>query len=347
MGMPPRSAVRVIREALAAWSRGEARFEAWERDAEACRREFAGWLGVGAQDVALVPSVVPAAAALAETLAQRDGQIIAHRAEYRSLLLPFMSRFGEARVRWVDGDYAADTFAAALDRDTAVVIVSSVSSADGARPDLERLSNACASRGATLIVDATQSMGTVGLGVAPSRLGAILGAGYKGLLAPRGVAYAYVHPDLNVTPDLAPSPYGMADTPTVGAYGPPLRPKPGGSSLDQSPAWLSWVGALPALRLICETTDSDREAHTTGLAHLLRVGLEKRRIRPQQTDLPSPIVSIEARQPSAVADALAGARIRAAVRRGRVRFGFHVYNTARDVENVLTVLASPAVRSSL
>jgi selenocysteine lyase/cysteine desulfurase len=347
MGLPPRSAVRRLREALAGWARGEARFEDWEHDVEGCRVEFAGLLGVHPDEVGLGASIVPAAAALAELLSRATGVVVAHRAEFRSLLLPFVSRFGDARIRWVDGPYVAQTFAAALDPDVAVVLLSSVSSADGARPDLGYLADASGPTGTIVVVDATQTLGIARLGVAPDRLGAVLAAGYKGLLGPRGVAYAYVRPDLRVTPSSAPSPYGMADTQTVGAYGPPLCPKSGAPGLDQSPAWLSWVGALPALRFIRRTTDAQREEYTTGLGQLFRAGLENQGICAQQTDLPSPVVSIEVRQPKGVVDALSAAGIRSALRRGRVRFGFHIYNTAQDVENVLTVLASPAARSGL
>lgn len=347
MGLPPRSAVRRLRGALRAWASGAARFEDWEQDVEACRLEFAELLGVRPDEVGLGASIVPAAGALADTLSRSNGVLVAHRAEFRSLLLPFMLQFGATRIRWVDGPYVAATFAAALGPDVAVVILSSVSSADGARPDLEYLAEASESAGTILVVDATQTLGPARLGVAPARLGAVLAAGYKGLLGPRGVSYAYVRPDLRVTPSSTPSPYGMADTQTSGAYGPPLCPKSGAPGLDQSPAWMSWVGALPALRFIRNTSESRRDAYTSGLGQLLRKGLERQGIRAQQTDLPSPVVSIEARQPEVVVDALSAAGIRSALRRGRIRFGFHIYNSEQDVENVLAVLASPAGRSGL
>lgn len=346
MGLPPKSAVRALREALAAWAGGQARFEDWERDVEACRREFAGLLGVPAETVGLGASIVPAAAALAQSLAGSGGMVLAHRSEFRSLLLPFLSRFGESRIRWVDGPYAVETFVAALGRDVAVVIVSSASSADGARPDLQQLASACEATGTKVVVDATQTLGTARLGAWPDRLTAVLAAGYKGLLGPRGVAYAYIRPDVEVVAS-APSPYGMADTPAVGPYGPPLLPKPGAPGLDQSPAWLSWVGALPALRFIRKTSDSQREDHTTGLGTMFSRGLAHQGMTAQPTDLPSPIVSVEVSEPKRVLAALADSGIRVALRRGRLRFGFHVYNSVEDVENALAALAAAGIRSAL
>jgi selenocysteine lyase/cysteine desulfurase len=346
MGVPPLASVACMREALDAWQLGRADYETWERDAEACRDEFAALLAVPPSDVGLLPSVVPGAAAVAATLARRGGTMVAHTAEFRSLLLPFLVAFGEDRVRWVEGPYTASTFLAGLRSDVTVVLVSSVSSADGGRPDLRRVLDGCASVGAAVVVDATQSLGPSGLGVPASRLAAVLCAGYKGLLAPRGTAYAYVQPDLLDGPPATPNPSGMADTPEVGPYGPPVLPKPGAPGLDQSLAWLSWVGALPALRLLAGVPERRREKHVTDLAARFREGLERLSLRPQETDLPSPVVSVEAAQPDQLVAALRAAGVRAASRRGRVRFGFHLYNTASDLEMALAVLDSSMPRSS-
>jgi hypothetical protein len=48
----------------------------------------------------------------------------------------------------------------------------------------------------------------------------------------------------------------------------------------------------------------------------------------------------------AMVDARAVAGLRCLRRRGRVSFGSHICKAADDVTNVLTVLASPALRSA-
>jgi selenocysteine lyase/cysteine desulfurase len=123
-------------------------------------------------------------------------------------------------------------------------------------------------------------------------------------------------------------------------------PRPRAGALDQSPAWLSWIGALPALRWVSGTSDAEREAHTTSLAERFRAGLVPLGLEPQPTDWPSPIVSVQLDHPQLALEMLSAAGIRAAVRRGRLRFGFHVYNSSRDVARALSVLASPAIRPS-
>lgn len=338
MGVPPLMATRRLRETLRDWEAAIADYGSWERDAEECRTAFAAMLGVAVTEVALSASVVPPTAAVASGLARRGGDIVAHRTEFRSLLLPFLAHLGEDRIRWVDGPYLADTFTAAVDDRVAAVVCSSISSADGGRLDLGRLADAADAHGAAVVVDATQSAGIARLGVRASRLGAVVCAGYKGLLGPRGAAYAYVRDDLLDGPPPAPSPYGMADSAVAGPYGPPLAPRPGASGLDGSPAWLCWVGALPALRFLAGIGEEAREAHAVALAQALRAGLGETGIPVNATDAAGPVVSATVPDPSAAVAALRDAGVRAAVRRGRVRFGFHLYNHADDVDRTLAVL---------
>ena len=163
-------------------------------------------------------------------------------------------------------------------------------------------------------------------------------AGYKGLRGPRGVAYAVTHDD--VIGDFAvPSGYGMADGDVQGNYGPPLRPKRGAPGLDQSPAWLAWVGAEPGLAELAEQSATHRERHVVALAGRLRDNLEELNLQPQQTDLPSPIVSFASDEPAELVGRLGYAGVRATSKFARVRLGFHIYNDDNDVDIVSQALS--------
>jgi selenocysteine lyase/cysteine desulfurase len=87
-------------------------------------------------------------------------------------------------------------------------------------------------------------------------------------------------------------------------FGPPLRLVENARRLDLSPAWFSWVGTEPALEVI------------------ERIG----------------VPAIHADLPGA-ADRLRRAGIFAALRGGRLRTSWHVYNDAADVDRVLDALA--------
>lgn len=337
MGLPARATVDAMKAALDDWSAGRGHFSVWERSMESCRELFARITGVTAADVGLLPSVVPAVSAAAATIARGTGTVVAHRKEFRSLLLPVLANVEDHRMRWVDGAYVADTFASAVDDETDAVVVSAVSSHDGGRPSLTRLLEVCTAVDARLVVDGTQAAGIVVPDVPVTSLSLFACAGYKGLRGPRGVAYAVAHHDV-VEGFGAPSGYSVADGAERGSYGPPLLAKPGAQGLDQSPAWLAWVGAEPALGALAAEPAPDRERHVVALTGRLRDRLEDLGLPAQPTDLPSPVVTFAPGDSAAVLGRLADAGIRATAKLGRVRVGFHVYNDEEDVDRVCTVL---------
>jgi len=94
-----------------------------------------------------------------------------------------------------------------------------------------------------------------------------------------------------------------------------------------SPTWFSALGSGLTLSWLALLDRAAVEAHSVGLATLLRTELQL----PQQ---PSAIVSI----PTTSAEKLRDAGIRASIRAGAVRVGFHLYNTEDDLDHLLDVL---------
>jgi selenocysteine lyase/cysteine desulfurase len=111
-------------------------------------------------------------------------------------------------------------------------------------------------------------------------------------------------------------------------FGPPLRLARSARRFDLSPAWFCWVGTAPALELIEEIGVQAIHDHDVALANRLRAGLGMEAAN-------SAIVSADV--PDAAAR-LERAGIVAAMRGGRLRTSFHVYNDAGDVDRVLDVV---------
>jgi selenocysteine lyase/cysteine desulfurase len=86
--------------------------------------------------------------------------------------------------------------------------------------------------------------------------------------------------------------------------------------------WLPWLAGLDGAVV---------EAHCVGLANRLCDELEL----PQRD---SAIVSVPVSVVADAADKLRAAGLRASVRAGAVRVGFHVYNTDEDLERLLDAL---------
>ena len=282
MGLPTGETVDAVTGALAQWQAGTAHYSSWEEAMERCRDLFAQLVNVASDSVGLLPSIVPAVAAVADSLSDSVGTVVAHRSEFRSLLLPVLASIPEDRIRWVGGTYSAESFVKHIDAETSAVFISSVASHDGARPALEVVRDACRAVAAALVVDATQSLGIVPLGIPAADVDLLAGAGYKGLRGPRGTAYAFAR-DGVVTRVRTVSPYGARDET---AYGPPHLPKDGAQALDQSPAWLSWVGAEGGLRAALESGRSSDAQRVLGYTERLRAELLARGYTPQASDLP-------------------------------------------------------------
>ena len=113
-------------------------------------------------------------------------------------------------------------------------------------------------------------------------------------------------------------------------FGPPLRLAESARRLDTSPAWYMWVAAAPALETIERIRVESIHAHDVDLANRFRTGLGLE---------PSDSAIVFTDSPGAAAK-LERAGIQAAVRGGRLRTSWHVYNTERDVERTLDVLSS-------
>jgi selenocysteine lyase/cysteine desulfurase len=94
-----------------------------------------------------------------------------------------------------------------------------------------------------------------------------------------------------------------------------------------SPTWFSALGSGLTLPWLASQDRDAIEAHSLGLARRLRTELQL----PQED---SAIVSI----PTAAADKLGQAGIRASIRAGAVRVGFHLYNTDDDLDRLVDVL---------
>lgn len=328
-GLPPRSALAALEQALRGWREWED-WHRWEEDGEACRALFGRIAGARSEDVALLPAVSAAAGIVAMSLPAGPGDnVVAYEQEFHSALLPWMaleSRGVEMRFR------PLDRLADAVDERTVLVAVSSVQSADGAVADLDALR----ATGARLFVDATQSAGAV-----PIDLGGIdylAAAVYKWLCSPRGLAFLYVRPERlgEIEPWLA----GWKSTidPYERYYGPPRELTRDARRLDTSLPWFLAAGARPSLELIAGLGAEPIAEHDLALARAFSAGL----------GLPEPASPIVQVRVSDAEQALAGlerAGVRCAGRAGALRFSFHFYNTQEDVARALEAVQVFAAES--
>ena len=318
IGVPPGAVADAVTEAVTAWRTGAAQPADHDAAVETARAAFAALVGVPADRVAIGATASPLLGLVAAAVP--DGaRVLVAAGEFTSTTWPFAAHVHRGVT--VTECELAELGERAADVD--VVSVSVVQSADGRIVDLDAL-RAARTSGTRVVLDATQALGWL-----PLRLDwadAVVCAGYKWLLCPRGAAWLAVHPDFAVPP-LHANWYAGQD-PWTSVYGLPLRLAAQTRRLDSSPVWLAQIGAAAALPWLAGLDAAAVRGHCVGLADSVRTGL----------GLPPGGSAITAVSHPDAAQRLAAAGVVSSVRAGAVRLAFHLYNTADDAARVLDAL---------
>jgi len=323
-GLPPRPAWDALQEALADWRGGRTSWEHWGVPGEEARASFARLVGVPAETVAIGSNVSSLIGLIAASV-PHGTRVLAPDVEFTSLLFPFLvqERRGVS-VRLVPAAELADEIGPDVD----VVAFSAVQMATGEVADLDAIARAAEDHDVMTVIDATQAIGWLPLDA--SRFDIVAVHGYKWLMSPRGTAYMSIRPERLAEVVPATAGWYAGEDPLATFFGPPLRLAESARRLDTSPAWFMWVGAAPTLALIEEIGVDAINRHDIALANRFRVGLGME---------PSNSAIVMSDAPGA-AEKLAAAAIQAAVRGGRLRTSWHVYNTESDVDRTLDVLSA-------
>jgi len=324
IGLPPRRALDALAGAIDTWRTGRAEAAAYDAVVTRARERFAELVGTTPARVA-IGNQVSTFGALIATALPAGAVVLGAEEDFTSVLFPFMAHADRGvSVKTVPLAGLLDAIRPGVD----LVAVSAVQSADGrlVPGGLDALAGASGRHGCMTYIDATQALGWL-----PFRADAfdfVSCAAYKWLMSPRGTAFGVVKPErLEMLRPLYAGWYA-GDNPWTSIYGPPLRLAADARRLDISPAWLSWVGTVPALDLLAEVGVETIHRHDVGLANALRA-----RLGMPPGD--SAILSVS------VGDGLSGlaaANVKAAVRAGGVRLSFHLHNTEADVDAVARAL---------
>lgn len=336
-GSPPAAlgVVGALQSAMDAWLYGEFDWKEWDRAPAASRSRIARLLDIPQERIALMGSVAEAAATVAKSLPL--GRIVVPAVEFRSNLFPWcqLERTGHEVVLIPpqDGHTRTEDIVAALDSRTVLLAVSDVLSIDGHRADLVALRQATTQVGARLFVDATQSLGALRLDMNQVRPDYLAVHGYKWMLCPRGAGWLATAPEL--AEELHPLlPSWKSTDPPHDYFGGPFVPAQGAARCDTSPAWLSWIGALPALDLLLTLDAEQVERHCLRLAADFRARVAAAAVGSGQ----SHIVVVRVNDPAAVGARLARDGVRATLLGDQLRVGFHYFNSDADVERAASVL---------
>lgn len=238
----------------------------------------------------------------------------------------------------------AGTFAAHLDATTRVISLSHVSFHAGQRHDIEDIGRLCAAKGIYLVVDAMQSVGILPIDV--EKLGiSVLAAGcHKGLLIPQGAGILYVKNCLQELQPVYLAMTSLANPP--GDY--VARPDDLSPRRDAGRFELGNYN-LPDLHALSSSIDFIQRIGVAAIAdHVLRLGdslvagldeLGVQLVGPRERGRRAHIY-VMALPVAKWVDYLTQNLVRVSPERGGVRISFGIFNTADDVEQLLTLIAA-------
>lgn len=176
----------------------------WFSGAEILRELAARVIGASAEGIALVPSVSYGIAVAAANLPVERGQsIVLLHEEYPSNFYDWkeIARRREAEIRIVrrgtDGRWTQAVLEA-IDQTTAVVSTPNCHWTDGSLIDLVQVSERARAAGASLVIDASQSLGAYPIEVGKIQPDFLVSVGYKWLLGPYALGYLYAAPKWQV-----------------------------------------------------------------------------------------------------------------------------------------------------
>jgi len=323
-GLPTTETVRALRDDAETWGRGQASPAHYQVHVDRARELYAGLVGVGADRVAIGSQASVMAAVLAASV-PAGREVVCVDGDFTSMVFPFLQQDHRGvTVRHVPVSRLAESLTA----DTWLVAFSLVQSATGEIADAPAIRAAAAAVGAFTLCDTTQATGW--LPVNAGDYDATICHAYKWLGAPRGAAFLTVLPRLAEVLRPVQAGWFAGDDPWASCYGPAMNLATDARRFDVSPAWPAWVGARVALEFFARLDPAAVYAHNTGLGNALCAGLTL-----AQRD--QAIVTWA--DPSGVdLTRLTNAGITASGRAGRARVGFHIWNTAADVDAVLDAL---------
>jgi cysteine desulfurase/selenocysteine lyase len=173
---------------------------ALDASGDVARRQAAALIGADVADIALVESTTHGLQILAAALPLGPGdKVLVGATEFLGLAVPWIplqekAGFKIETVPHTDGRLTVDDFARAIDHSTRLILLSSVQWNNGFRADLEAFSHWTRERGVTLVVDAIQQVGAIGIDVRRTPVDFLVTGGHKWLNAPVGRGFLYISP---------------------------------------------------------------------------------------------------------------------------------------------------------
>ncbi len=332
---------------LADWDEKGAPWEYWVERQEAARAVFAGLVNAEPDEVAVTTSLSAGVSALASGLrfTQRS-KVVLTDWEFPTIGQIWHAQEARgARVVHVkgakDGTIPVDHFERAIDDDTLLVSITHVCYRNGAMIDVPKVVELAHERGALVLLDAFQSIGSLPVDV--RELGVdFLGAGVlKYLLGSAGLGFFYRRREL--VERVRPTQTGwFADENIFAMDHTDYSPAHTAARFQSgTPPVPSIYAGIAGMQLMQEVGIAETREHVLALNARLIDGLDELRAKlatPRRPKRRGALVCVKSTDAQALVTALGREGIVTSERDGNLRISAHCYNSVEDVDAVLAVL---------
>jgi len=243
--------------------------------------------------------------------------------------------------RAADGYIPLENFAKAIDEQTQLVAITHVCYRNGARLDIPGIVRLARAKGAKVLLDCYQSVGSLDIDVKALDLDFAAGGMLKYLLGTAGIGFLYVRADL--IESLVPTNSGWFAQQDVAAMDITAnRPAPNARRFEAgTPAVVNCYASEAGLKILLAVGLAAIEKRVQALTHdcMQRLAeIDWPSITPAQPERRGATVAIPSRAAAQLSAELLKRDIVTSSRDNNVRASFHYYNNEEDIDSLLTEL---------
>jgi selenocysteine lyase/cysteine desulfurase len=331
------------------WDEKGAPWEYWMERTEAARVAFARLVGTDADEVAVTTSLSAGVSALASGLryAGKRSKIVLTDYEFPTVGQIWHAQASRgARVVHVpvapDGTVPIEHFERVIDDETLIVSITHVSYRSGSLLDAERITRLAHERGALVLLDAYQSVGSLPVDARALDVDFLAAGVLKYLLGSAGLGFLYCRREL--VERFWPTATGwFADEDVFAMDHRDYSPSRTATRFQSgTPPIPPIYAGIAGIELMEEIGVADTREHVNALNSRLLDGLDELRARvvtPRRPKRRGALICVASLDAPALVAALRRDGIVTSERDGNLRISAHAYNSVEDVDAVLGSLA--------
>jgi selenocysteine lyase/cysteine desulfurase len=332
---------------LDGWDERGAPWDYWVERGEAARAVFARLVNGEPDEVAVTTSLSAGVSALASAVDFRERpKVVISDFEFPTIgQIWHAQELRGAEVVHVPADgpeIPVERFDEAIDERTAVVSITAVCYRNGSRLDVKEIARIAHERGALVVLDAYQAIGTYPLDVRALGVDVLAAGVLKYLLGSAGLGFLWCRRGL--AESLLPTQTGwFADEDIFQMDIRDYSPSPTARRFQQgTPPIPAIYGGIAGMELMEEIGIAETRQHVNALNERLIAGVDELGgvvVTPREAERRGALVCIRSTDAPALVEVLGGDGIVTSERDGNLRVSLHAYNTEDDVAAVVGAFA--------